>query len=95
MDKESTPDGQWPDGLPDEAIDQALAAALRGKMAERNLKQNMVAERAGIPVTTFARYYNGTRAMPASRFFVVANAIGVEPGEIVKAAMHILEGAKK
>lgn len=76
-------------------FDDAIAAAVRSKMAEKLLDQQTVAAAAGIPATTFSRYYNGERAISASKLVAVADAMGVETGDIVKAAKQIISAAKQ
>lgn len=78
-----------------DAFDGAIAAALRSKLGEKNITRITVSERTGIPLTTLERYFKGTRAIPASKFVVVADAIGVEPGKLIQAAKDILEGTEE
>jgi transcriptional regulator with XRE-family HTH domain len=74
-------------------FDAALAAAIRGKMAERNLTRRAIADRTGIPLVTLERYIKGTRSIPMSKFISIAGAIGVEAGQVIQAAVNILETA--
>lgn len=52
-------------GAPKElsALDRAVATRIRMLAAQANLKQSALAALAGIPVSTFNRYWNGTRSM--------------------------------
>lgn len=86
-------DKQKPDVV--SAFDAAIAAALRGKLAEKNLTRIFIAERTGIPVTTLNRYFKGERAVSVSKLVAISGAMGVEAGEIIKAAEHILDSAKQ
>lgn len=86
-------DKQKPDVV--SAFDTAIAAALRGKLAEKNLTRVLISERTGIPVTTLNRYFKGERTISVSKLVAISGAMSVEAGEIIKSAEHILESAKQ
>lgn len=75
----------------DNAFDKAVAAALRGKQAEKDIPLYAVAEAAGIPERTLIRYLKGQRPMPLSKMIAIAGAIGEDPALIIKAAVESVQ----
>lgn len=71
-------------------LDEAVAQALREKMAGRQVSRAELARRAELHPGTVERYVAGTRPIPASRLIIFADAIGIETGELVKSAKEIL-----
>lgn len=63
-----------PKGL--SALDRAVAARIRMLAARENVKQSALAAAAGIPVSTFNRYWNGTRSMTLGDVERILEALG-------------------
>lgn len=70
------------------ALDRAAATRIRSLAGERNMKQLDVAEAAGIPTSTFNRYWNEERSMTLGDLERILNALGTsyfeEAGEIFR-----------
>lgn len=66
-----------------EEVARNIAAAITRK--DRSKK--FTAELAGIPLTTFNRKINGGGDFTIKEICMVADALGVEPGELIPAAL--------
>jgi transcriptional regulator with XRE-family HTH domain len=64
----------------------AIAAELDAAQHASKLSDVAIARATGIPVQSVRRYINGEREITASRFILIADAIGVDPGDIAAAA---------
>lgn len=58
------------------ALDRAVATRIRVLAAERNMKQSHVAAMAGIPTSTFGRYWNAERSMTLAELRSILDALG-------------------
>lgn len=79
----------------DNPFDKAVAAALRGKQAEKEIPLYEVVESTGIPERTLIRYLKGQRPIPLSKMIAIARAIRVDPGLIIKAAVESVQVAEQ
>lgn len=79
------------DTVTGDPFDEALARALRRRIALDELKIPDVAVSAGLLPRTLRRYLSGERTMPMSRFVAVCTAMGVDAGEIIESALDILK----
>ena len=79
----------------DNPFDKAVAAALRGKQAEKDIPLYVVAEATEIPVRTLIRYMKGQRPIPLSKMIAIAGAIGEDASVIVKAAVESVQVAQQ
>ena len=57
-------------------LDTAVAKRIRVIAAERNMKQAEIADAAGIPRSTFNRYWNGDRSMTLGDLERIFAALG-------------------
>lgn len=69
-------------------LSEAVATHIRVLAAKKNMNQSDVAMAAGIPTSTFTRYWHGTRSMRLDELERVLTALGTsygqESGEIRK-----------
>lgn len=70
---------------------QAIAAQIRGIIAQKGLSRAEISERTGIPSRTLARYLNETPQLTLDTAKVLADAIEVSLGEILDAADKALD----
>lgn len=64
----------------------AVAAVIEERMRARGLTQESLADRAGIPLTTFNRSLRGHRAFDMGEVFRVADALGIKASSITREA---------
>lgn len=64
----------------------AIAAELDDAQHDAKLSDIAIARTTGIPVQSVRRYIKGEREITASRFVLIADALGVDAGDIVVAA---------
>lgn len=76
-------------------FDSAIAAALRGKLGEKNLTRKAVSAATGIPLVSVERYFKGQSPIPMSKFVSIAHALGVQAGEVIQAAEVIMNASKQ
>lgn len=69
------------------AYDEAIAAILRGRMAELMMSRAELSEASGLSPDTFRRYLDGTRSIPMGNFFSLVTALRLDPGYVADAAM--------
>lgn len=70
---------------------QAIAAQIRGIIAQKGLSRAEISERTGIPSRTLARYLNETPQLTLDTAKVLADAIEVSLGDILDAADKALD----
>lgn len=70
---------------------QAIAAQIRGIIAQKGLSRAEISERTGIPSRTLARYLNETPQLTLDTAKVLADAIEVRLGDILDAADKALD----
>jgi len=63
---------------------QALAAQLRAERAAAGLTIDQLSEASGVPKQTLMRYLKGTRDIPMSTFYALAEGLGL-PAETILA----------
>ena len=68
-------------------VEQALAVHLRVLLADREMTQQELASRVGITAGSMSRYMQGHKSMPMPTFLTVAEVLGVDPGELMAAAV--------
>ncbi|HEY0593657.1 MAG TPA: helix-turn-helix transcriptional regulator [Thermoanaerobaculia bacterium] len=67
------------------AEEMALLGALLVRARERGkLKQFEVADKLGLPASYLSKVENGTRRLDVIEFVHIAEALGADPGELVK-----------
>jgi transcriptional regulator with XRE-family HTH domain len=71
-------------------ISQAISDVLTGFYKTRRLTQEVVAERAGMSITTLQKKLSGKGPITATDLVVLSQAIGVEPGRVITDAMELL-----
>ncbi|WP_411157404.1 helix-turn-helix domain-containing protein [Nocardia farcinica] len=69
-----------------EAANAAVAAHLRAERARADMKQTELAEAAHLAVNTIRRLESGERRMTLEQLVLIAEALGVTPGEFLDAA---------
>lgn len=57
-------------------LDRAASAYLRARAGVKDIRQKDLAERAGIPASTFHRYWKGTRSMSLGDLKALITALG-------------------
>ena len=60
--------------------------ALKKARIEQGLTQKVVAERLGVPQSFVSKYENGERRLDVVEFMTIAQALGIDPLHILKAA---------
>lgn len=65
---------------------EAVAAQLRGIIAQKGITRTQVSERTGIPPRTLARYLNEPPQLSIDIINDMVNAIGADLGSIIDAA---------
>lgn len=71
-----------------EAYAAAIAAILRARKAELNMKNPELAEASGIPIDTFRWYFSeNPRPMPIGAFLSLVTALKLDPGYVAEEAM--------
>lgn len=75
-------------GIDGKKYAEAIAAELRAERAAKTprLTVEALGERAGLHKQTLLRYLNGTRDIPMPVFYDLAQALGVNPIELVERA---------
>jgi transcriptional regulator with XRE-family HTH domain len=68
----------------------AIAAELEDLQHAAKLSDIAIARATGIPVQSVRRYINGERELGASRFILIADALGVSASTIATAAKQRL-----
>lgn len=79
----------------DNPFDKAVAAALRGKQAEKDIPLYTVVESTDIPERTLIRYLKGQRPIPLSKLIAITDALGEDPGVIIKSAVESVQVAQE
>lgn len=79
----------------EQLFDQAVATVLRGKQAENRVSNIALTDATGIPERTLIRYMQGQRPIPLSRMVAIASAIGVDAGDVVRAAIEAVQVAEE
>lgn len=70
----------------------ALARALRVMKAKQDkLTDAAIADRTGLSKATFGRYFRGEREPNMSQLFLLAEALGTTPVEIIVLAQQLLD----
>ena len=71
--------------IPDEVINRATAAALKGVMTESNLTQKTWAAAAGMSEVTVQKLLSGNQAVKVPQFLALANALeNFTPEEVME-----------
>ena len=71
-------------------MNDAVAATLRGELAARRVQRKDLAEAAGIPGRTLARYLDGEREISINTLAKIARALDLTPAEVwVRAAERL------
>ena len=78
-----------------EAANQAVAAHLRAERARAALTQQQLADITELAVNTIRRLEAGQRVMTLSQLVVIAQAVGVSPGEFLDAAQVAYERTRR
>jgi transcriptional regulator with XRE-family HTH domain len=73
-----------------EAINRALGREIKAAYVREGMTAEQVAKAAGFSVNTMTRMLAGGD-MPVSRLYLIADAIGVSPVELVEAAVKRAE----
>lgn len=73
-----------------DGFSQALSDALTGAYKARRLKQEVVAERAGMSIWTLQKKLKGRAPITATDLVILARAIGVTPAALIEAAEQLL-----
>lgn len=69
-----------------ERLEAALATQIRVELAEREMSQKELAEAVEVHPVTMSHYMKGNRSMPMPVFFLVADAFGLSPRELMQRA---------
>lgn len=74
------------------AISRAVSDVLTGAYMQKRLTQEDLAERANMSIWTLQKKLRGRSPITATDLVVIANAIGVNPGETLERALsHLAE----
>lgn len=76
------------------ALDRAVATRIRMLAARANLKQSMLAAAAGIPVSTFNRYWNGERSMTLGDVERILEALGTSYAQEAESIRALMEAGE-
>lgn len=68
-------------------LNGALAAEIRSEMGVQNISGHKLADLAGIDRLTLRRYTRGERALTTATVEAVANALGLDPFELMRRAV--------
>lgn len=71
-------------------LSEAIAAQLRGIIAQKGISRAEISERTGIPSRTLARYLNDTPQLTIDTIRDIAVAIGASLGDVLDAAENSL-----
>lgn len=74
------------------AYSEIVAAEVRAEVARQRLTGREVARLVGRPPNTVSRWLNGTVAMDINAFYLVAEALDVDPLEILRRADRRMPG---
>lgn len=69
---------------------EAMGAALRGVMGEKNVSVPDLAKASGIPFGTLRRYTQGLKSPNSDQLILIADALGVRWAELIGRADDIL-----
>lgn len=72
-------------------LQRALADEIRGASRREGFSQARVAELTGMSLTTIQRLFSGKREMDTTQLTLIAQAIGEEPGALLRAALNRAE----
>jgi transcriptional regulator with XRE-family HTH domain len=75
-----------------EDINQALAAELRAAKGAAKLSVRVLVERSGLATATLNRMLNGERDIKVSQLYLLADALGVSPVQLVERAVERARG---
>lgn len=77
-----------------DAHTRALASVIRGVMATSDpaIKPSALAERTGIPASTISRLLKPEKQMSVWQLVAIADALGVDAGEIMTEAQRVAKG---
>jgi transcriptional regulator with XRE-family HTH domain len=67
-------------------LEAALSTQIKVELAERDMDQKDLAEKAGMDRVTLNRYIKGHRSMPMPVFFKVAEALGLSAQVLMQRA---------
>lgn len=67
-----------------ERLEAAFATQIKVELAERDMDQKDLAEKAGMDRVTLNRYLKGHRSIPMPVFFKLAEALGVSPQTLMQ-----------
>lgn len=70
---------------------QAIADELRGEIARQGRNLVEVAETAGVPYVSAQRYLKGARGLPMPVYYALTSALGVNPADLMAAAVRRME----
>lgn len=76
-------------------IDVAAGAELRAARKQANVSQEALAQSVGLTFQQIQKYENGTNRISLSKLVAMADRIGVDPADIVRAARETVEAEKK
>lgn len=73
-------------------INAAMVTQIKAEMAAQDLKQNRVAEKAGISTSAMSRYMSGERKLTLEDSGNIAEALGLSYWELANRAQRRLDG---
>lgn len=69
-------------------LNGALAAEIRAEMGVKGISGHKLAELSGIDRLTLRRYTKGERAISTATMEAVAEALGLDPGDLMRRAVE-------
>lgn len=72
--------------VPHSPVEDYTIAQIRAEMAVLQWSQTDLAAKAGMTRDTLGRYLRGTRTMPLDVFLGIADALGIEPNQLMARA---------
>lgn len=75
-------------------FDRAASAYIRSTAAKKKLSKAKLADRCGISVDTFKRYWSGERSITLGDFSTILDALEVDPEQAIKEIGRIFEAGE-
>lgn len=75
-------------------FDRAVSAYIRATAALKKLTKAKLAERCGISIDTFKRYWSGDRSITLGDFNTIIGALQVDPEQAIKEIRRIFEAGE-